>query len=238
MWKECFIFLCSSKQKARIYHHEINFFFLTAILSISIAHLLIKERESHRGERWGCPAHDDHAKINLNIIEMLMDEWTLVFSLNCCLWDRQWRRWWRENHKRSSALYKHREHQQSRCLFSSFFLRCCLSISFFFISCFGHFMREEKTTSQHRNVFMKKWVKTKKSWRVVCAKQNWELTCSITYFKFALSQTCTKRSFTRPTRATGERKEIGNWLLLLVFVQRWCSRNVFSYENFFTFFIW
>lgn len=33
------------------HHHEINFFFLAAILSISIAHLLIKERESHRGER-------------------------------------------------------------------------------------------------------------------------------------------------------------------------------------------
>lgn len=130
----------------------------------------------------------------------------------------------------------------SRCLFSSLSSMLFIDI-FLFISCFGHFMREEKTTSQHRNkcIYEKNGLKQKKRAGVVCAKQNWELTCSITYFKFALSQTCTRvcahKKIFHP-RATGERKEIGNWLLLLFCPAMMMFKKFFPYENFFTFFIW
>lgn len=58
----------------------------------------------------------------------------------------------------------------SRCLFSSLSSMLFIDI-FLFISCFGHFMREEKTTSQHRNkcINEKNGLKQKKkSWRGVC----------------------------------------------------------------------
>lgn len=63
----------------------------------------------------------------------------------------------------------------SRCLFSSLSSMLFIDI-FLFISCFGHFMREEKTTSQHRNkcINEKNGLKQKKKELAWCVRSRIE----------------------------------------------------------------